>query len=258
MRTWGWLRPGGFVFLACVGMGALSIPTPAPAAERAGSDLDAVSVDISGDGVVDGIQVVLKGENHLECVDGATGQVLWESPCYLKDWGAQNSVGHVVGPKTRDINEDGLPDLIFQAQGCDAIVALDRRTGRPLWSLPARETVGTSAVAPDLYRGRDLVDIGDLLAIGITDPGKLRPEEATVGGAIMALDPRDGSVRWRAPVPIDRRVRIGRKSGLALDHPGVERSHRYRTARACGDTAVVRLGEPACPLLPGRGAPCRV
>ena len=183
--------------------GGLEVRAEGDAPAAGGGFLQDLAVDVTGDGVADGIRVVLTGENHLECVDGATRQVVWKSPCYVRDWGAKNTAGNLLGPIVYDVNGDGVLDLIFKADSCHAIVALDRVSGASLWQVPVGE-IGQRCRGGVGIPGlcRDLLLAGDVLLFGIDNPGKLRPDEVPMGGALLALDPRNGSLRWRAPFPI--------------------------------------------------------
>ncbi|MFT5457189.1 MAG: hypothetical protein ACI9K2_003682 [Myxococcota bacterium] len=104
-----------------------------------------------------------------------------------------------VGPMV-DTNGDGIvdesdtPGIVFSAFEFDyrdpgAVIAIDGGTGEILWSV--LEVDGHSAVGSAGVALGDLDGTGQVVVVGTLD-------------GLMALDARDGSLRWFAPTPVGR------------------------------------------------------
>ena len=182
---------------------ATSAPRPAEQPENASDLREALSLDISGDGLRDPVECILKGRDRIEARDGKTGALLWSSRCYMSKWGETNRLGRLQAPFLIDVNDDGLPDLIFPAEGCGgkAIVALDRKSGSVLWRVPADDLPMQTSDVGGAWGG-DLVLFGGRILVASRNTAASKGTPDKQAGGVVALSPRNGAVLWRSAAPI--------------------------------------------------------
>ena len=161
----------------------------------------------------------------VECLDAQTGKELWKQPfatAYVDGFGFDN------GPRATPCIADGRV-FVFGANG--NLHALDFATGKPLWSVDARQDFGADKgffgfASSPLVEGKALlVNLGGKSGKGIaafdTATGKVlwtahdeeasysSPIAATIGGQrhallfarhkLVSLDPANGQVRFAFP-----------------------------------------------------------
>ncbi|WP_282794748.1 serine/threonine-protein kinase [Streptomyces sp. CC224B] len=170
----------------------------------------------------------------------ATGAFRWSRPVdedltAADDWG--NVEGHVIGVSggrafvyRNDQTERG--DTRIENY---AIEALDARTGRALWAVPAQRGEHASAPSPDAESGGAvLTSAGVLAAVGAD------------GDAYALLGAADGDARWRHRFPVaDCRVRAAAGQGYVICPAGDGRVRVSRldlTSGRPGWTATLRAG----------------
>ena len=116
----------------------------------------------------------------VHAVDVTTGAVRW--------------VAHLAGPHyLAQINSSPAiaGDRVFVSTGTGKVVALDRATGRQIWSTLVDDTPET-----DLFSSPTVV--GSRVVIGVSSVQlALRLPMYTFHGSVVALDARSGRIRWR-------------------------------------------------------------
>lgn len=123
-----------------------------------------------------------RGENEVAvALDATTGKTVWEyayAAPFTKDYDMSNGPGPHATPLV-------VGDLVFTSGATSRLYALDKRTGRPVWSRDLiREFNGTIrpngySCSPLAYRDLVIMQVG----------GK--------GSALLALRQKDGSEVWR-------------------------------------------------------------
>jgi PQQ-dependent dehydrogenase (methanol/ethanol family) len=147
--------------------------------------------------VVDGVMYVSTGWSHAFAYDAATGKELWHfDPKVDKAMGGKGC----CGPASRGLAyADGR---IFLAAFDGRLIALDARTGKPLWTTRTLDPRGDHSVtgAPRAFAGLVLIGNGGA--------------ELGVRGYVSAYEQKSGKLVWRFyTVP----PKPGTKDGAASD-----------------------------------------
>jgi polyvinyl alcohol dehydrogenase (cytochrome) len=128
-----------------------------------------------------GLAVWADWRGDVHAVDVSSGAVRW--------------VTHIAGPSYfEQINSSPAiaGDRIFVSTGTGTVVALDRATGKPLWS-----TVVDDVPDTDLFSSP--VVVGSTVVVGVSSVQLAFPlNPYTFYGNIVALDAHSGRIRWRA------------------------------------------------------------
>lgn len=114
---------------------------------------------------------------HLHCLDARTGQVVWQKH-FIRDFGGQRPNHSFCAPPL--VRESRLFLCTGGTNGC--VVALDKRTGAPLWRGGTSDAPGHAIPVSAHLGGRDT-----LLCFSAS--------------ALLALDPATGASFWRYPRP---------------------------------------------------------
>lgn len=157
--------------------------------------------------VADGKVYVLGGTGETICLAAATGEVVWRH-----DLGKEYEVG-VLQCRASPLLDGNLLILHPGAKPDACLIALDRRTGREVWTA-LNETVSNSSPI-------------------IVNAGGRRQLIMWTGDSVTSLDPATGAVFWREPMttssndgnatPVsegDRLLISGLMFKLAADKPG--------------------------------------
>ena len=129
--------------------------------------------------VHDGIMYLVNPENVVQAVDGATGDVIWE---YAYSFPPESKT--LAGP-TRNIAI--FEDKLFMATYDAAVVALDARSGNPLWrSVKADWSKGFTHTSGPIIAG-------DVVVSGLNGCERFKEEGCFVTGH----DPDSGEELWR-------------------------------------------------------------
>ncbi|WP_190140767.1 PQQ-binding-like beta-propeller repeat protein, partial [Streptomyces longispororuber] len=170
----------------------------------------------------------------------ATGEFRWSRPMDRDltepdAWG--NAEGHIIGASGGRVFVYRNDQTVRGDTRTEnyAVEALDARTGRALWAVPAGRGEHATAPSPDAESGGAvLTSAGVLAAVG------------TEGDAYALLDPADGDARWRHPLPdVDCRVRAAAGQGYVICPAGDERVRVSRLDPATGRpgwTVTLRAG----------------
>ncbi len=187
------------------------------------------------DEVVDGVALVAHWPDGyggaknatVTALDVTSGDELWSAGQNLGDL---RHYGTGLRPGTLALCEERA--MVATGEG---VVALDRRTGRPAWTL-----------RHDLAERAMIGAAGDRLVL-VTPQGN--------GATVRSVDVSDGSVRWEKPVPVDGpldRVRIADVDPLLLVVEGEGRRGSNCVLHLDADGQVVSeiASADGSPLLP--------
>jgi alcohol dehydrogenase (cytochrome c) len=126
--------------------------------------------------VVDGVMYTTQG-NDVVALDAATGKIFWIFP-----YAPSADVRLCCGRITRGLAISG--DTLFLAAADAHLVAIDAKTGRPIWNRIVATGFGYSmTVAPLVIKDKVIVGVGG--------------GEFGIRGFIAAFDPRTGRELWR-------------------------------------------------------------
>ncbi|HEY4262588.1 MAG TPA: serine/threonine-protein kinase, partial [Schlesneria sp.] len=197
--------------------------------------------------------------NLLTRLSGATGKEIWALDISLKSaalkellpteelrlqWWSATVFGWKFAnqPQLRvlrplpDLDDDGVPDLVWRLHQGYSLFAVSGKTGRPMWWQAARftdaagNTIETMTSQTDLRR-----QFGDAVlasiprpdgkatqAVIVVEAGVQSKEGSSVSSRIFALDARDKSPLWNIEVPgIAPRLAVAPVSGVPFSGSGV-------------------------------------
>ncbi|MCC6123761.1 MAG: PQQ-binding-like beta-propeller repeat protein [Pirellulales bacterium] len=138
--------------------------------------------------IEEGRVYVSYGSPYLACLDGQTGEVLWERadiPCR-----------HTVGPASSPMLYKNL--LIAHYDGCDEqfVLAVDKRTGETVWKTP--RTVEFDDIDPQTNRPKEEGEYRKASSAPIIAEIGGRPVLVSLGSmALYGYDPLTGKELWR-------------------------------------------------------------
>lgn len=173
-------------------------------------------------------------EGELVALDAEDGSVLWKTGASgellappVVDEGqviARNAAGRLIAVdrqtgEVRWTRDDGAPLLALRASSrplvvADAVlaglpggmlVAVSREDGRLLWERRIAEPEGASELDRIVDIAGDFVTTGDRLYV------------ATFQGRLVALDLRNGQIRWQQPLSTHRGLALAGDAVLAVD-----------------------------------------
>ena len=144
--------------------------------------------------VVDGIMYVTQRPNDVMAVDARTGKVFW-----LYRWTPDAASRVCCGANNRGVAI--LGDTLFFGTLDAHLIALDARTGKPLWNTTVAgvKSAYSITMAPMVVKDKVIVGVGG--------------GEFGIRGFVAAFDPKTGKESWRfntIPGPAKRDLKPGR------------------------------------------------
>ncbi|MBV9125027.1 MAG: protein kinase, partial [Planctomycetes bacterium] len=159
------------------------------------------AVDLAGHA-----DVLIAGQDHLRCLDGATAKPLW-------DTAAEGHGLQLVRPAA-DLNGDGVPDLVWASQRWPSLMAVSGKDGKVLWQHQARPNMPKTGQVID---SRDVIDsrvLGQPILAEVEGQGRLdvlatfswygnlqEPGKAAINLRVAtwveAISGRTGQMLWR-------------------------------------------------------------
>jgi alcohol dehydrogenase (cytochrome c) len=127
--------------------------------------------------VVDGVLYTMEGENVV-ALDATNGRLFW-----MFRYTAAADVRMCCGRVNRGVGV--LGNMVFVAEADNHLVALDARTGRPIWNTTVANTSAGYSLTGAPFTVRDKVIVG------------VSGGEYGVRGFIAAYDAQTGAERWR-------------------------------------------------------------
>src|SRR2546428_4630994 len=154
--------------------------------------------------VVDGVMYTVQAPNDVVALDAATGRVYW-TYSYTPEQAARPCCGRV----NRGVAI--LGDMLFMATIDARLIAIDAKSGRPLWNVSVAKPESGYALTVAPLVVKDKVIVG-------TAGG-----EYGIRGFIAAYDAKTGKEAWRfytIPRPREPGHETGPASNNALEHGG--------------------------------------
>jgi alcohol dehydrogenase (cytochrome c) len=127
--------------------------------------------------VVDGVLYTMEGDNVV-ALDATNGRLFW-----MFRYTAAPDVRLCCGRVNRGVGV--LGNMVFVAEADNHLVALDARTGRPIWNTTVANTSAGYSLTGAPFTAKDKVIVG------------VSGGEYGVRGFIVAYDAQTGAERWR-------------------------------------------------------------
>jgi quinohemoprotein ethanol dehydrogenase len=144
-------------------------------------DIDVGGASLTAPVAVDGVLYFAAGASHVHAIDAATGKLLWQY-----DSGAREAAGVKLRGAWGSRGIAYANHRIFTGTLDGRLIALDARTGKPVWSV---QTTGKDdgryiSGAPWVYKGKVVIGHGGA-------------DYAPVRGYVTAYDQATGRQAWR-------------------------------------------------------------
>nr|XP_011468410.1 PREDICTED: uncharacterized protein LOC101296302 [Fragaria vesca subsp. vesca] len=185
--------------------------------------------------IYDGTLYFPSWNGHLYALKASDGSVVWEKNMGILtglNWTGFITPNWIVSRSTPTIAGDNDELLIVGIYGPAVLIALERSTGKLVWSVRLdSHAAGAITMSPTYYKGS--------IYIGTTsvEEGVSPDECCTFRGSFSKLDVKTGAVLWQTYMLPDNHGKLGQYSGAAIwgSSPSID-VHRRHVYIATGNT----------------------